>query len=83
MVGNALPLFRSKIDFAEPQDFFGKVDSRSIQLRFQFIQPRGLNFFAHFSAFVILFEGLLDFLPVIDEIQNERVFLERMNAIEP
>ena len=42
----------------------------------------GVDILAYLRPFEVCLEGLSNFLAVIDEIQNERVFLQRMDAVE-
>ncbi|OYV99577.1 MAG: hypothetical protein B7X11_05280, partial [Acidobacteria bacterium 37-65-4] len=82
MVGRTLPLLGLEIDADKALHLFRQVDARGIQFRLDGVHLVRIGFLAHLGAFVVLLESLLDLLTVVHEIQNERIFLERVHAIQ-
>ena len=79
----ALPSPRLEIDRAEPLDLLVEIDARRIQLALDHVHARRVHFLAHLGAFVVDLERVLDLLAVVDEVEDERVFLARMHAVQP
>ena len=46
------------------------------------VHAGGVDFLAHLRAFVVGLEGLADLFAVVHEVENEGVFLERMNPVQ-
>jgi len=82
MICGALPLFWFEVNLAKPLNLFRQVDSGSVQLGFDLIHARWVYLFTHFSAFIIGLKRLADFFAIVNEIEHERVFLERVDPIE-
>ena len=47
------------------------------------VHARGIDLLAHLRAFVVGLEGLADLLAVVHEVEDEGVFLERVDAVQP
>ena len=80
MIRGALPLLRLEVDRAEALDFLVEVDARGIQLALDLRTCGRVDFLAHLRAFVVGLERLADLLAVVDEVEDEGVFLERVRC---
>ena len=83
VVGCALAPLRLEIDGAKPLDLLTKIDSRRVEFSLDRVHAGGIDLLAHLRAFVIRLERLADFLAVVREIEDERVFLEGMDTVQP
>ena len=83
MIHGALLRLRLEVDRAEALDLFGQVDPRRIQLALELVHARRVDLLAHLRAFVVGLEGLADLLAVVHEVEDEGVFLERVDAVQP
>src|SRR5579885_2111465 len=82
MIVDALTLLRLKVNGSEPLYLLRQVNSGSIQLRFDLIEAGRVNLLAHLRALIVGLERILNFLALVDEIQNERVLFERVNPVQ-
>ena len=83
VIGRALPRFWLEVDRTEALHLFRQVDTRCIEVALELVHAGGIDLLAHFCAFEVGLERLADFLAVVHEVEDERVFFERVDAIQP
>ena len=83
MIRGALALPGLEVRGAEAFDFFGEVHAGGIELGLDRVHPGGIDLGAQLRAFIVGGEGGADLVAVIDEVEDEGVFLERVGAVEP
>ena len=83
MIHGALLRLRLEVDRTEALDLFGQVDARGIELALELVHACRIDLLAHLRAFVVGLERFADLLAVVHEVEDEGVFLERVDAVQP